>query len=88
MIKDRRGVWQFAAVVVGVCLAFTFAVTIVSDYFEGNSSLVIAIDLCISTFNVGILAQPLAYYCARSNLALYKTKCEASAAASPTRSPA
>jgi GGDEF domain-containing protein len=77
VIKDRRGIWRFTAVVVGVSLALTFVVTIVSDYFEGNSPLVIAIDLCISTFNVGILALPLAYYGARSNLALYQAKCEA-----------
>jgi diguanylate cyclase (GGDEF)-like protein len=77
VIKDRRGVWRFTAAVAAVCLALTFVVTIVSDYFEGNPPLVIAIDLCISTFNVGILALPLAYFGARSNLALYQAKCEA-----------
>ena len=77
VIKDRRDVWRFTAAVAGVCLALTFAVTIGSDYFEGISAQVFAIDLCISTFNVGILALPLAYYGARSNLALYKAKCEA-----------
>jgi len=77
VIKDRRGVWRFTAAVVGLCLALTFIVAIVSDYFEGISPLVIAIDLCVSTFNVGILALPLAYYGARSNLSLYRAKCEA-----------
>ena len=33
--------------------------------------------MCISTVSIGILALPLAYYGARSNLALYQAKCEA-----------
>jgi len=77
VIADRLGVWQFTAAMVALCLAFTFVITAVSDYFEGNSALIIAIDLGISIFSVGLLAAPLAYYAARSNLALYEAKCEA-----------
>jgi diguanylate cyclase (GGDEF)-like protein len=77
VIADRLGVWQFTAAVVGICLAVTLAVTGVSDYFEGNSLLAIAVDAFISLVCVGLLALPLAYYAARSNLALYEAKCEA-----------
>lgn len=77
VVKDKRDAWRLTAAVVGICLAFTFAVTVLSDYFEGESALVIAIDLCISTVSIGLLALPLAYYGAHSNLALYEAKCEA-----------
>lgn len=77
VIKDKLGLWRFTIAVVGVCLALTFAITVVSDHFEGLSAQVVAADLLVSTFNVGILALPLAYYGARSNLALYQAKCEA-----------
>ena len=77
VIKDRPGLWRFTAAVLGACLGLTFAVTIVSDYFEGYSLSIMAIDLCISTLDVAVLALPLAYFGARSNLALYQAKCEA-----------
>lgn len=77
VIKDRAGLWRFTAAVVSICLALTFVVTIVSDAFEGLSPQVVALDLLLSTINVGVLALPLAYYGGRSNLALYQAKCEA-----------
>ena len=77
VIKDKRGVWQFAAAVVATCLSFSFATTVGIDWLEGSSWLDLAIDLCNTTINVFVLALPLAYYGARSNLALYEAKCQA-----------
>jgi len=58
-------------------LVMAAAQALVRGEREGISPLVVAIDLCVSTFNVGILALPLAYFGGRSNLALYQAKCEA-----------
>jgi len=77
VIIDRLGVWQFTAAISGLCLAFTLGLTIASDYFEGASAQIMAIDVLVSIFSIGVLASPLAYYAARSNLALYEAKCEA-----------
>ncbi len=77
VIKDKLGVWQFAAAVVAVCLAYSLAATVVTDWLEGSSPLDLAIDLCFTASNVFVWALPLAYYGARSNLALYEAKCQA-----------
>ena len=77
VIKDQRGVWRFAAIVVAACLVYSLASTVGTDRLEGVSPQVIAIDLIFTTVNVLILALPLAYYGGRSNLALYEAKCQA-----------
>ncbi len=77
VIKDKRGVWRFAAAVVAVCLAYSLAATVVTDWLEGSSLQDFLIDQAFTTSNVFVLALPLAYYGARSNLALYEAKCEA-----------
>jgi len=77
VIRDRRGVWRFTVAVTAVCLAYAEAATVATDWAETSSLAVLAVDLAVSAFGALILALPLAYYAARSNLALYQAKCQA-----------
>jgi diguanylate cyclase (GGDEF)-like protein len=77
VIRHKRGVWRFTAAVVAVCLAYSLSATVVTDWLEGSSLRDFVIDQAFTTLNVFVLALPLAYYGARSNLALYEAKCQA-----------
>jgi len=77
VIKDKRGVWRFATTVVAACLVYSLASTVVTDWLETSTEQALVMDLFFTTFNVFVLALPLAYYGARANLALYQAKCEA-----------
>jgi len=68
---------RFTVAVATVCLVYSLAATVGIDWYEESSLRDLVIDLGYTALNVLVLSAPLAYYGARSNLALYQAKCEA-----------